>query len=249
MKVIDKGNGEPEIVVIGSIHGDEPAGKNAIESLIKSNQFEKPVRFIVANEKALKQDKRYIDSDLNRSFPGDPESEKYEERLASRIMEKIEGKTVLDLHTTHSYPEPFANIKSIEDVEYVKECNVDTAVYFPEESGALTGQAEGIVIETGYQKSEEAVKNAEEVTKNFLASRGVIDEEYSTSDPEVFRYYETVEGDYEFLANNFQRVEAGTVYARNESEELVAEEAFYPVLMSTNGYDGQLGFKAEKLDF
>lgn len=247
MKVIDKGNREPEIVVIGSIHGDEPAGKKAIESLTESTQFEKPVRFIIANEKALKQDKRYIDSDLNRSFPGDPESDKYEKRLASRIMEKIEGKTVLDLHTTHSYPEPFATIKSIEDVKNVKECNVDNAVYFPEESGTLTGQVEGIVIETGYQKSEEAVNNAEEVTKNFLASRGAIDKEYSTSNPKVFKYYETVEGDYEFLAENFERVEEGEVYASNDSEELVAEEAFYPVLMSTNGYEGQLGFKAEKL--
>ena len=31
MKVTEKGNGEPELVIVGSLHGDEPAGKKAIE--------------------------------------------------------------------------------------------------------------------------------------------------------------------------------------------------------------------------
>jgi len=35
---------------------------------------------------------------------------------------------------------------------------------------------------------------------------------------------------------------------KRESEELKAQEDFYPVLMSTDGYESMLGFKARKLD-
>jgi hypothetical protein len=57
-----------------------------------------------------------------------------------------------------------------------------------------------------------------------------------------------VEGDWRFKAENFELVEKGEVYAVKEGEKLEAEEDFYPVLMSTNGYNGQLGYKAEKIE-
>lgn len=248
MEVIDKGEGTPELAVVGSIHGDEPAGKKAIERVVEELDFKKPVRFIIANEEALKKNVRYIESDLNRSFPGDKNSKSHEEKLAAEILDKLEGMTVLDIHTTRSYAKPFATIKSLEDLGRVKKTSAEKAVYFTNDGGTLTEYVEGVLVEAGYQGSEQAAENAVDVIKNFLAAHDAIEENYTLSEPEVFKYLETVEGDYEFLAENFEKVEEGEVYARNDSEELVAEKDFYPVLMSTNGYDGQLGFKAKKLD-
>ena len=83
MKVVRKGDGEPEFTVMGSVHGDEPAGKEAIERFLsEEREFHKPAQFVIGNEKALLEGQRFLESDLNRSFPGDPESERYEERLA-----------------------------------------------------------------------------------------------------------------------------------------------------------------------
>lgn len=250
MKVITRGEGKPEITVIGSLHGDEPAGKKAIETILEEEiEFKKPVKFIIANEEALEQDERYLEVDINRSFPGDPESSLHEEQLAAEILQEIGETKVLDIHTTHSHPEPFAVIKSMDDeiIELVRSSNVKNAVYFPTQSGNIQEFITGVTIETGYQRTDQAVENAVKVIKNFLASHGAIEADYTRSEPEIFEYFETVEGDWKFQAENFQKVEKGEDYAEKDGKTLVAEEDFYPVLMSTNGYDGHLGYKAKKI--
>ncbi|MFB6115671.1 MAG: succinylglutamate desuccinylase/aspartoacylase family protein [Candidatus Nanohalobium sp.] len=252
MKVFERGEGEAETVIVGSVHGDEPAGKKAIEKVLNEGlKFEKPVKFIIANEKALEENVRYLEADLNSSFPGNQDSDKYEERLAAKIREEVRGKTVLDLHTTQSSREPFATIKDTENetVELLKDAGVEKGICFPSDSGVLIEEASnGIIVETGIQGTEKAEKDAYEVLKNFLASRKIIEGEYSRSEPELYRYIETVGGDWKFEAENFKEVEKGDVYASRDGEKLVAEENFYPALMSTDGYEGKLGYKTEKIE-
>lgn len=250
MQVHKLGDGEAEYVIVGSLHGDEPCGKRAIERFLDSDyEVEAPVKFIIANEEALEQNQRFLDTDLNRSFPGDPESESHEERLAAEIMKEVKGKKVLDLHTTQSYPGPFATFSNLNDttLSLIRSAGVGYAVLFPSDSGALNEKVDGIVVETGYQQTEQAVENGYSIIVNFLAAEGVINAEYKLSEPEIFEYYETVEGDWEFVAENFKQIEKGEVYARRDGEELRAEESFYPILMSTSGYEGKLGFKAKKI--
>ena len=251
MKVIRKGEGEPEFAVIGSMHGDEPAGEKAIQKVLeKGYEFRKPVKFIIANEEALEKDERYLDTDLNRSFPGDPESNNREERLAAQILEEIGDSKVLDIHTTHSFDRPFANTKSFEgpEIEMIKASGAEYAVKFEGGNGTLTDFVTGITLEAGMQHSNQAVENAVNVIENFLAYFGIIDKEFEASNPELFVHEEEVEGDWEFLARNFEKVAKGEVYASRGDEELVAEKDFYPVLMSTNGYEDILGHKATRLD-
>lgn len=251
MKVFKKGEGDPEFTIIGSIHGDEPAGKEAIEKILKKDfDYKKPVKFIIANEKALEEDERFLDSDTNRVFPGDMDAEDREKKLAAKILEEVGDSKVLDIHTTHSFDRPFADTKSFEDpeMEMIKASNVDYAVKSQRGLGTLTDFATGIVVETGLQHSDQAVENAVKAVKNFLAYFGVIEEGFETSEPVKFIRGMEVEGDWEFLKDNFQKVEKGEIFARKGSEELVAEEDFYPVLMSTDGYEGILGYKASKLD-
>ena len=251
MEVETRGTGQIEFTVIGSIHGDEPAGKKAIEKILaKDFDYKKAVKFIIANEEALEQDERFLDTDLNRSFPGDIESNQREERLASKLLNEIGDTKVLDIHTTQSFDRPFANTKSFEDPEMqmIKASGAEYAVRFDEGSGALTDFVQGIVVEAGNQHSDQAVENAVNVIENFLAYFGIIDKEFEASDPQLFIHEEEVEGDWEFLKENFQKVEKGEVYARREGEELRAEEDFYPVLMSTSGYEGMLGHKASKFE-
>ncbi len=250
MEVTKLGEGEAEYVIVGSVHGDEPCGKRAIKRFIESDfELKKPVKFIVANEEALEQNVRFLDTDLNRSFPGDSSSDNHEERLANQIMEEIEGKKVLDIHTTRSYPEPFATFTELNEAtkRLLESSGVENAVLFPEESGTLHEQTDGVVIEAGYQGTDEAVENAYNLIVNFLAAEGVIDADFKRSDPDVYRYYETVEGDWTFTAENFVEVMKGEVFGERKDEKLKAEEDFYPVLMSTDGYEGKLGFKAKKI--
>lgn len=251
MKVFKKGEREPKFSIIGSIHGDEPAGKKAIEKILEKDfDYKKPVKFIIANEEALQEDKRYLDSDLNRVFPGDINSEDREEKLAAKILEEVGDSKVLDIHTTYSFERPFATTKSFENPEMgmIKASGANYAVKFDEERGTVKDFATGIVVEVGLQHSDQAVKNAIEVIENFLSYYDVIGGDFEVSDPELFLHEEQVEGNWEFLKENFQKVEEGEIFARRGDKELTADQDFYPVLMSTNGYEGILGHKASKLD-
>lgn len=247
------GNGEPEVAVIGSIHGDEPCGKKAIEKF-KDSDFElkRPVKLIIANEEALENSTRYIDCDLNRSFPGSRESDDHEKVLAAKIMDEVDGLDVLSLHSTKSYSGPFAAMSELneEKMDLVRRTGVRIASYHAnEEIDCLAEYTTTVSVECGFQGSERAVENAYRIMKNFLAAEGVVDLDYRISDPEVFKVYDTIEKpDFEFTAVNFQKVEEGEVYARNGNDELKARETFYPVLMSTDGYETILGHKARKLD-
>ncbi len=251
MRVEIRGEGEPEYTVIGAIHGDEPCGKKAVERVLEEEPgFRKPVQFILANEEALEQNTRFIDTDLNRSFPGDPESEKHEQRLAAEIIDRVEGTEVIDLHSTRSYPEPFTNFSHLDQktAEIIRATGVENAVHFPTESGSLNEHVDGVVVECGHQGTEQAAENAYRVTRNFLACRDVLEGRCTETDPVVFRHTGSVSGSgFEFVKQNFAVVEAGEVFARKGDEELVAEERFYPVLMSTDGYEDIVGNKAEKL--
>lgn len=251
MKVYKQGEGEPLFTVTGSIHGDEPCGKRAIEKILNEDlNYKKPVKFIIVNEEALEADERFLEADLNRSFPGDKNSEKHEERLAAELLEQIGESKVLDIHTTHSFDRPFANTKSLEgpEMEMIRASGAEYAVKFEGGSGTLTDSVTGIVIEAGFQHSDNAVNNAVEVVKNFLGYFDVIERDFEGSNPRKFIQQEKVEGDWEFLAENFEKVDKGEIYACRDNEELIAEEAFYPVLMSTNGYKGVLGHKAQKFE-
>lgn len=249
MRTETVGQGEPELAVVGSIHGDEPCGKNAIEKVIEEfESFNKPVKFLIANEEALKQDTRYLDTDLNRSFPGSSQSSAHEERLAVRILEELEGMRVLDIHSTNSRPVPFSTLSVLNETvtKLISSAGMERACLFEEKAGALNEQVDSAIVEVGRQGTEEASEMAYEILKQFLKAENVIDGEADRTDPEIFRKKETIEGgSWKFEGENFSRVEAGEVFASSGSTELVTTEKFYPVLMSTSGYSDMLGFKAE----
>lgn len=249
MKVVRKGEGEPEFTVMGSIHGDEPAGKKAIEEfLAEDREFRKPVQFVVGNEKALEEGERFLESDLNRSFPGNPDSEYYEERLAAEIMDVVKDTKLLDIHTTHSYPLPFATCSSLKEeiIDMIESTGVKNAAYFPADEGNITEHTKGIVVEAGFQGTQQAVENAKGVIKNFLVLQRVIDGKARRSSPQLYEVMDRIEGDWEFTAENFKKIDKGQIYALKGDSELKATESFYPVLMSTNGYNGTLGYRAQR---
>ncbi|MFB6190438.1 MAG: succinylglutamate desuccinylase/aspartoacylase family protein [Candidatus Nanohaloarchaea archaeon] len=253
MRIEKLGDGTAEYAVVANLHGDEPCGREAVEKFLSEEwEIQKPVKLIVANEKAVERDARYIDDDLNRSFPGDPGSDSHEERLAAELMEEVEDTKVIDFHSTRSQDEPFATVSSIDDetLELVRATGVHDVAYFPSESGTLNEQElPAVTIEAGRQGTRQAAKQAHDILVNFLAAEGVIDADHELSEPEIYRYYETVEGgDLEFVAENFSLVEEGEVFAYQGDHKVEAGEDFYPILMSTDGYEDILGYKAQKVE-
>ena len=74
--VTTHGPGTPVVAIVGGIHGDEPSGVRAVERLrraIGRGEFDlqRGIALVVGNPPAVAAGVRYLDSDLNRSFPGD----------------------------------------------------------------------------------------------------------------------------------------------------------------------------------
>ena len=263
MDVFELGEGTPEIAVVGAIHGDEPCGARAIERLLADEEaFERPVKLIIANEEALAAGERYLDEDLNRAFPGDPDADTHERRLAHRLQAELTGCTTLAIHSTQSYADPFAVVDSMDEVTrgVTPYLPVDVVIQTDEfTEGRLIEHPHTLEVEAGLQGSDEAADNAYWLTRAFLAATGALPapgaddvvDAGGRDDVDVFRLTERIpkpEAErYEVFADNFRRVEAGERFAAADGEELVAEEAFYPVLLSAYGYRDQFGYVARKV--
>lgn len=264
MRVEQLGEGTPEVAVVGAIHGDEPCGAKAIERILENPPgVKRSVKLIVANERALERGERYVDTDLNRAFPGDPESEYYEDRLAADLLNELEGCTVLALHSTQSTAEPFALVDAVDETArtIVPSLPVTKLVETgPYTEGRLVAFVPTIEVECGLQGSETAAENAYHVIVAFLRATDALDEVPNDRPDKwnedravtVYRLTEPVgkpveTDEYEVLVDNFESVESGATFALANGKPVAAPDSFYPVLMSPYGYETMFGYKADRV--
>ncbi|MEA5408458.1 succinylglutamate desuccinylase/aspartoacylase family protein [Haloarculaceae archaeon H-GB2-1] len=237
--------------MVACLHGDEPCGAVAIERFLASDaSLAEPVTFVIANERALDAGVRFVDEDLNRAFPGDSESDSHESRLAARLLTELDGTRVLDLHSTRSFADPFALVqrRSAVTAALAATTGVSRVVDISAVPGGLVGHVDGVAVECGYKGTEAAAENATRILRTFLAANGLLDAPFQRSDPTLFEVTGVVEGaGFEFCGRNFERVTAGEVFARRDDEVERAAEPFYPVLMSTDGYDEIVGFQSRRV--
>ena len=261
MQIHQLGEGQPELAVVAGIHGDEPCGVRAVERLLAEEpEVERPVKFIVANEEALDAGERFLEEDLNRAFPGDPDGDTHESRLAHELAREVQGCTVLALHSTQSYAEPIAVIDTVDEIarSLAPLLPVDVLVETDEHTaGRLIEHAHTIEVECGLQGSDQAAENGYWLVRAFLAASNVLappTSEERLAAPErsqvrVFRLDGPIPKppgkEYDVVVPNFEEVAAGERFAIADGEALTADEPFYPVLLSPYGYDDIFGYAAE----
>ena len=256
--VTTHGPGAPEVAVVGGVHGDEPSGVRAVDRLRDAIErgeldLQRGLALVVANPPAVEAGVRYLDSDLNRSFPGDPDGDR-EERLAARLVEATRDLLTLSLHATHSEEDPIALFDSAQAgmLEYASDLPVPYVVdHRRAASGSYAEVNDVLTVEAGCQGTEAAAVTAEKLALDFLRSTGTLEGTPDAMDSQYFAMDEQVPkppGErYELLVENFELVEAGQVFARADAEPLRADAPFYPILMSAWGYTDVFGFKGHKL--
>jgi predicted deacylase len=248
--VVDRGPGDPEVAVVGGVHGDEPSGVRAIRNLLEEDpDFERGVRFVIANPPAFAAGERYLDADLNRSFPGDPDAPERERRLAAHVRGLTEGMATLSLHSTHSTPDPIVFVHLEESVaEIAAEMPVPSVV--AETSvveGTFTDCNAALTLEAGCQGTAAATDTATEQARAFLGIAGALDGPSPEGNPSFYRRDGVLEkpsgASYDLHVENFERVEAGATVATAGDETLEAEEPFVPILVSASGYEDIFGYE------
>jgi len=254
MRVAQLGEGTPEVAVVGGIHGDEPCGVRAIERLEADDpDVERPVKLVVANERALERGVRYVDADLNRSFGEDVPADAHERQLAEALADEIEGMTALSVHSTQSHADPFAVSDGRQEhvQRIVPRLSVAALVDVEEFGGGrlFAADADIIEVEAGLQGTETAAENAYTLAREFLTVTGALPGDTVPREIPTFHMGEPIPKppaeEYEVFVENFQQVEEGETFAAADGESLVADEAFWPVLLSPYGYEKQFGYYGE----
>lgn len=264
MRIEQLGEGEPEVAIVGAIHGDEPCGASAVEHFLeKPPTVERPVAFVLANEEALAAETRFLEEDLNRAFPGDAEAETHEGRLAARLTEAIGECRTLSLHSTQSYGSPFAIVDGVGEFaravtpQMTLDAVVDAGAF--DRGRIFEGIPETIEVECGFQGSAAAAENAISLTREFLVATGVLAPESTGTESRdqrdplpVYRLEDkvpkTAADRYEVHVENFEEVAAGEVFASADGEPIRAPDPFYPVLLSAEGYADQFGYTARYVE-
>jgi succinylglutamate desuccinylase len=93
------------IALIGGTHGNEPIGREVVNLIEQKNKtYKNNCDIFYANPKAYEIGKRYVDSDLNRSFGKNKNTSGYEQERSLELTSLIKGKFdfSIDLHTTTS---------------------------------------------------------------------------------------------------------------------------------------------------
>lgn len=89
-----------KLLIITATHGDEDLGVNLMKKLeIELSPKEYGYDWIIGNPKAYKKNVRFFQKDLNRSAPGSPRGNIYEEKRASEIVKlSKQYNFAVDLH-------------------------------------------------------------------------------------------------------------------------------------------------------
>jgi len=117
------GSGKPELVINVGCHGNETQPVMAVDNFLNSQEdlqvVRGKVRFTISNQPALKANKRFLITDLNRAYPGNIAGEG-EEKIAAKMIELIgDADFMVDLHTSQSSPDFLKRVISIVEAPLV----------------------------------------------------------------------------------------------------------------------------------
>jgi len=104
LTITHSGEPGPVLIVLGGVHGNEPGGRLAAEEVAAWSPVAGSLAVIPrANAVAIERWERTSDDlgDLNRLYPGNPESDLPMERLAAQIValgKELRATVLLDLH-------------------------------------------------------------------------------------------------------------------------------------------------------
>ncbi|MFW6384219.1 MAG: succinylglutamate desuccinylase [Halodesulfurarchaeum sp.] len=254
MRVDQLGTGEPELAIVGAVHGDEPCGVRAIDRLLETQpEVSRPVELIVANERALQLGVRYVDADLNRSFQY-VAPDAHEAKVADALRARIRNKTILSIHSTQSTEDPFAIVSGLDEgvAPIVAGLSVEAVVDAgPPTEGRIFDTSSTVVeVEAGLQGSEAAADNATQLAEEFLFATGALPGTVDRRAHPLFELGSAISKppatEYEIRARNFTPVAEGEVIATADDRPIRADRAFWPVLLSAEGYQDILGYRGQK---
>ena len=213
-----------KILLVVATHGDERIGIEVVNILQQKSISGFDV--LIGNPKALKENKRFVDIDLNRSYPGDSASNKYEEVLAIENFEIAKKyKYVIDMHEASSGQDNFIIVpkETLPKDFPLNFLNLNKILLWPDPKGPMTQFLEnGVELEFGMKNKDrqEVLSQAVLVVDNFLQKIAKKDASTKEAEQEIFYVYDYLKG---------QESDVGDLLDFKVAER--EGEIFYPLLV------------------
>lgn len=212
------GSKNEKITLVCGVHGEEVFGLDVFRYFKSRLDDKKGLKLILANEKALDREARYIKKDLNRCFPGDKNG-CHEEKLANKLLKQTRSpKYLLDIHTSFSElkmtPIIVNRNKKIDQILNTTSAERVAHVQPGINDSSLIGQFKaGVSLEFGYEyaqkKKKLALERIEKIVDKLLA-----DEQEKEKKRKIYKIDGIIEKNFEFPKDgaNFKKLEELDVY-------------------------------------
>ncbi|MBI4143621.1 succinylglutamate desuccinylase/aspartoacylase family protein [Candidatus Woesearchaeota archaeon] len=222
--------------VIACLHGNEQYGLEVGKNLPPFFSF------LIGNPKAIKKNKRYIDADLNRVFPGNKKGN-YEQRRAYELTKQLKNQTVIDLHSTSEKCELFGILTKTTNMKLASRLGLKKAVIMPQEiakgKSLIDNVKQGISIEVGPHKRKENAEEALNCIKHYLKRKH--------SKPTIYYAFTTIKKENKnskVCIRNFQTIKKGQIIATKPIQK--AKQAFTAILAGEQAYTGLICIAAKR---
>lgn len=229
------------VLFLAATHGNEKIGVEVMKNVQRKFGW---VNWMIGNPRALYRNERYIDTDLNRSAPGDISSDKYETRRAAELLKESEKyKAVIDIHGTPASTGIFTIITNF------NQNNLNLALSLPIKRiviwesrdlfsfGPITSRTKASVeIECGPKNSKEIKKQLQMIIEKFVKTEVNIQMIDLVKDKEIYYVFDKL------IAEG----SAPSVW-REFLQTRYKQENFYPLLI--NRYKDLWCYKMRKLSW
>ena len=230
-------NRDKDLIFVAGVHGNEPIGPDVLRKLEAKGY---PVNWMLANPEAAKLKQRFIDSDLNRVFPGNPNSRKYELKRAFELTKELaKYENVIDIHGSVSKSGIFTIVTNPASANLMLAgcLPIKNVVIWQSEKnngqGPLTRYVKrGVEIECGPQNSPKIKKRLYEILRTLTLS-GINLEQSDLSRKNIFQVYGKLAGENSGSLRDFKKTK-------------IKGETFYPLLV--NQYPGIMCYKMKKIN-
>ncbi len=161
-----------KILFVIATHGNEKIGPEVVEKL-RARGLEDYFDVLIANPQALRKNKRFIECDLNRAYPGKKDSELYEERRAYDNLKIANNyKYIIDFHEAPEGKDDFIILSRNEVGSFPLELvPLKNVLFWPDPKGPMGDVLNNsIELEFGSKgvNRSRMIKKAVEITETFL---------------------------------------------------------------------------------
>lgn len=232
-----------QLLLIIATHGNEKIGLETAK-ILESNGLEKYFDVLIANPKALDKNVRFIEADLNRSYPGNKTSKLYEQKIACdnlKVAKKY--KYIIDIHEANRGTDDFiiAPRYKLPKKFPLKYIDLRKVLLWPNPKGPISQILDNsIELEFGMRDRDriKAINKAVKIIGKFIKNIYSPDLISIAKKKEIYYVYDKLlvspNNPINFETSDFSRTK-------------INDEIFYPLLTNQYIEEGIICYKMKKL--